>query len=143
MGNSPSPPHLTAVSEFLRRGGLNRNPSPGVGRHFDVLNSSTMPACQICSLFCAFQNESSECTITSLSDPRGALRILYILYMLNIILSRAHYCLSGLRYPPPLTLHDCIFDIAVGVEILQQARRAPRRHRFWSRSCCRPPSCRG
>jgi len=47
-------------------GGLNRNPTPGVGRH--VLNSSTTAACRICRCFWAFQNQS---TITSLSDPRG------------------------------------------------------------------------
>jgi len=38
-------------------GGLNRNPTPGVGRH--VLNSSTTAACRICSLFWAFQNHRS------------------------------------------------------------------------------------
>ena len=38
-------------------GGLNRNPTPGVGRH--VLNSSTTAACRICSTFWAFQNHRS------------------------------------------------------------------------------------
>ena len=56
----PSPPHSTAVAEFL--GGVNqKSDSAGVGRH--VLNSSTTAACRILGI--------SESTITSLSDPRG------------------------------------------------------------------------
>jgi len=45
-------------------GGLNRNPTPGVGRH--VLNSSTTAACRICSIL-----GISESLCPSLSDPRG------------------------------------------------------------------------
>ena len=44
---------------------LNRNPTPGVGRH--VLNSSTTAACRI---YCTFFG-ISESPITTLSDPRG------------------------------------------------------------------------
>ena len=68
-------------------GGLNRNPTPGVGRH--VLNSSTTAACRICSLFWAFQNHRSLRYRT-----QGV-----------IMLSRASYCWPGSNYP--VTLHDC------------------------------------
>ena len=64
-------------------GGVNRNPTPGVGRH--VLNSSTTAACRICRCFWAFQNQS---TITSLSDPRG-----------DHTFARALILLAGLELP--------------------------------------------
>ena len=83
---SPSPPHSTAVAEFLG-GGLNRNPTPGVGRH--VLNSSTTAACRICSLFWAFQNHRSLRYRT-----QGV-----------IMLSRARYSWPGSNYP--VMLDDC------------------------------------
>ena len=76
----PSPPHSTAVAEFLG-GGLNRNPTPGVGRH--VLNSSTTAACQICCTFLAFQNHRSLRYQT-----QGV-----------IMLSRARYSWPGSNYP--------------------------------------------
>ena len=68
-------------------GGLNRNPTPGVGRH--VLNSSTTAACRICCPFLAFQNQRSLRYRT-----QGV-----------IMLSRARYCWPGSNYP--VTLHDC------------------------------------
>jgi len=82
----PSPPHSTAVAEFL--GGVKqKSDSAGVGRH--VLNSSTTAACRICSTFWAFQNHRSLRYRT-----QGM-----------IMLSRAHYCWPGSNYP--VTLHDC------------------------------------
>ena len=82
----PSPPHSTAVAEFLG-GGLNRNPTPGVGRH--VLNSSTTAACRICGPFWAFQNQRSLRYRT-----QGM-----------IMLSRARYSWPGSNYPA--MLDDC------------------------------------
>ena len=82
----PSPPHSTAVANSWG-GGLNRNPTPGVGRH--VLNSSTTVACRICGTFLAFQNQRSLRYRT-----QGV-----------IMLSRARYCWPGSNYP--VTLHDC------------------------------------
>jgi len=67
--------------------GLNRNPTPGVGRH--VLNSSTTAACRICSLFWAFQNHRSLRYRT-----QGV-----------IMLSRARYSWPGSNYP--VMLDDC------------------------------------
>ena len=60
----PSPPHSTAVANSWG-GGLNRNPTPGVGRH--VLNSSTTAACRNLRSILGI----SESPITTLSDPRG------------------------------------------------------------------------
>ena len=68
-------------------GGLNRNPTPGVGRH--VLNSSTTAACRICSLFWAFQNHRSL-----RYRSQGV-----------IMLSRARYSWPGSNYP--VMLDDC------------------------------------
>jgi len=68
-------------------GGLNRNPTPGVGRH--VLNSSTTAACRICRLFWAFQNHRSLRYRT-----QGM-----------IMLSRARYSWPGSNYP--VMLDDC------------------------------------
>ena len=68
-------------------GGLNRNPTPGVGRH--VLNSSTTAACRICRLFWAFQNHRSLRYRT-----QGV-----------IMLSRARYSWPGSNYP--VMLDDC------------------------------------
>ena len=82
----PSPPHSTAVAEFLG-GGVDRNPTPGVGWH--VLNSSTTAACPICSLFWAFQNHRSLRYRT-----QGV-----------IMLSRARYSWPGSNYP--VMLDDC------------------------------------
>ena len=82
----PSPPHSTAVAEFLG-GGLSRNPTPGVDRH--VLNSSMTAGCRICGPFWAFQNHRSlRCRTQGV-----------------IMLSRARYCWPGSNYP--VTLHDC------------------------------------
>ena len=82
----PSPPHSTAVAEFL--GGVKqKSDSAGVGRH--VLNSSTTAACRICSLFWAFQNHRSLRHRT-----QGV-----------IMLSRARYSWLGSSYP--VMLHDC------------------------------------
>jgi len=77
----PSPPHSTAVAEFLG-GGLNRSPTPGVGKH--VLNFSTTAACQICGPFWAI----SKSTTPSLSDPRG-----------DHAFARALLLLAGLELP--------------------------------------------
>jgi len=74
----PSPPHSTAVTEFLG-GGLNKNPTPGVDRH--VLNSSTRAACRIWSTFWAFQNQR---------PPRYRTQ-----GVIKIMLSRARYCWPG------------------------------------------------
>ena len=52
--------------------------------------------------------------------------------------SRARYCWPGSNYYP-VTLHDC----TIAAQVLHQARRAPRRHRFRSRGRRGPPSCRG
>jgi len=82
----PSMPHSTAVAEFLG-GGVNRNPTPGVGRH--VLNSSTTAACRICCPFLAFKNHRSLRYRT-----QGM-----------IMLSRARYSWPGSNYP--LMLDDC------------------------------------
>jgi len=68
-------------------GWLNRNPTPGVGRH--VLNSSTTAACRICGPFLAFQNHRSLRYRT-----QGV-----------IMLSRARYSWPGSNYP--VMLDDC------------------------------------
>ena len=75
------------MAEFLGGGGLNRNPTPGVGRH--VLNSSTTAACRICGPFWAFQNHRSLRYRT-----QGV-----------IMLSRARYSWPGSNYP--VMLDDC------------------------------------
>ena len=89
-------PHSEAVrSEFLG-GGLNiRNPpTPGVGR--DVLNSSTMAACRICSLFWAFQNHLS---------PRYRYRTQGVIMRFH-----ARATVGRARITAPLTRHDCSAD---------------------------------
>ena len=68
-------------------GRLNRNLTPGVGRH--VLNSSTTAACRICGPFWAFQNQRSLRYRT-----QGV-----------IMLSRARYSWPGSNYP--VMLDDC------------------------------------
>ena len=72
---------------WIPGGGLNRNPTPGVGRH--VLNSSTTAACRICSTFWAFQNHRSLRYRT-----QGV-----------IMLPRARYFWPGSNYP--VMLDDC------------------------------------
>jgi len=74
---------------WIPGGGLNRNPTPGVGRH--ELNSSTTAACRICSTFSfwAFQNHRSLRYRT-----QGV-----------IMLSRARYSWPGPNYP--VMLDDC------------------------------------
>ena len=101
--------------------GLNRNPTPGVGRH--VLNFSTTAACQICGPFWAI----SKSTTPSLSDPRG-----------DHAFARALLLLAGLELPCDAARYTIAAQSST-----KRGERAAEASLFRSRGRRGPPSCRG